>query len=74
MQMTRNETETASGPSEWFTGAVYIDTIARPENGSGLNARLVHFARVTRFVSRTPAPAPRATGHPACHTHGSGAT
>ena len=30
MQITRNSLETAAGPSDWFTGAVYIDTIAAP--------------------------------------------
>ena len=24
MQITRNTTETARGPSEWFTGTVYV--------------------------------------------------
>ena len=33
MQITRNSIETKSGPSEWFTGAVYIDTVAAPSNG-----------------------------------------
>jgi hypothetical protein len=30
MQITRNSLETTPGPSEWFTGAVYIDTVATP--------------------------------------------
>ena len=30
MQITRNTLETAAGPGEWFTGAVYIDTVATP--------------------------------------------
>ena len=30
MQITRNGIETAPGPSEWFTGAVYIDAVAAP--------------------------------------------
>jgi hypothetical protein len=25
MHITGNSTETAAGPSEWFTGAVYVD-------------------------------------------------
>ena len=29
MQITRNSIETMAGPSEWFTGAVYVDTVAR---------------------------------------------
>jgi len=28
MQITRNAIETAAGPSEWFTGAVYVDAVA----------------------------------------------
>lgn len=27
MQITRNTVETATGPNEWFTGAVYIDGV-----------------------------------------------
>ena len=26
MQITRNTIETMAGPSEWFTGAVYIES------------------------------------------------
>lgn len=37
MQITRNSTETAAGPNEWFTGSVYIDAIAAPSNGSRLS-------------------------------------
>lgn len=29
MQITRNTVETATGPNEWFTGAVYIDRAVR---------------------------------------------
>ena len=28
MQITRSSLETAVGPSDWFTGDVYIDTVA----------------------------------------------
>ena len=34
MQITRNSVETAAGPSEWFTGRVYIDTVATPSEQS----------------------------------------
>src|SRR5205807_137799 len=44
MQITRNSLETTSGPSEWFTGAVFIDTVATPSAGSRLAASSVHFA------------------------------
>jgi hypothetical protein len=30
MRIVRNGVQTAAGPSEWFTGAVYIDTVATP--------------------------------------------
>ena len=28
MELTRNGPETAKGPAEWFTGDVYMDTVA----------------------------------------------
>jgi quercetin dioxygenase-like cupin family protein len=43
MQITRNSTETAAGPGDWFTGAVFIDTVATPSKGSRLSASSVHF-------------------------------
>ena len=52
MQITRNSLDTAAGPSDWFTGAVFIDTVAAPSAGSRLHASNVHF---------TPARAPRGT-------------
>ena len=30
MRVTRNTIETTLGPSDWFTGAVYLDTVATP--------------------------------------------
>jgi quercetin dioxygenase-like cupin family protein len=44
MQLTRNSGETQSGPSDWFTGTVLIDTVAAPEGSSRLAAASVHFA------------------------------
>jgi quercetin dioxygenase-like cupin family protein len=43
MQITRNTLETAPGPSDWFTRAVYIDTVATPSEASRLAASSVHF-------------------------------
>ena len=43
MQITRNSIETRVGPSEWFTGAVYIDSVAVPSATSRLSASSVHF-------------------------------
>ena len=30
MQITRSSIDTNRGPSDWFTGAVYIDAVAAP--------------------------------------------
>jgi quercetin dioxygenase-like cupin family protein len=32
-----------SGPTDWFTGAVYIDAVAVPSGASRLSANSVHF-------------------------------
>jgi quercetin dioxygenase-like cupin family protein len=53
MQITRNTTETRPGPSEWFTGAVYIDTAAAPSTGSRLSASNVHFTPGARTAWHT---------------------
>jgi hypothetical protein len=34
MKITRNSEETATGPSDWFTGAVYVDTVEVNDSGS----------------------------------------
>jgi hypothetical protein len=34
MQITRNNLDTRAGPSDWFTGSDYLDTIAAPSDGS----------------------------------------
>lgn len=54
MQITRNgKLETAAGPSDWFTGTVYIDTIAKPSEPSRLGAAAVHFAPRARTAWHT---------------------
>ena len=53
MQITRNSIETAAGPSEWFTGAVYIDAIAALSNGSRISASSVHFTPGARTAWHT---------------------
>ena len=53
MQVTRNSVETAAGPSEWFTGTVYIDAVAGPSNGSRLSASSVHFTPGARTAWHT---------------------
>ncbi len=59
MKITRNSLETAPGPSDWFTGTVYLDTVAEPSAPSRLAASSVHF---------TPG------AHTAWHSHPNGQT
>ena len=44
MQVTRNTLETGTGPAEWFTGSVYIDTIAAIGDESQVALVLMNFA------------------------------
>jgi quercetin dioxygenase-like cupin family protein len=53
MQITRNSIETAAAPSDWFTGAVYLDPVATPSAGSRLNATSVHFTPGARTAWHT---------------------
>lgn len=53
MLITKSSIDTASGPSEWFTGAVYIDAIATPSEQSRLSASSVHFTPGARTAWHT---------------------
>jgi quercetin dioxygenase-like cupin family protein len=53
MQVTRNTAETNPGPSDWFTGAVYLDPIATPAGSSCLSATSVHFTPGARTAWHT---------------------
>jgi quercetin dioxygenase-like cupin family protein len=53
MEVTRNTLETSRGPSEWFTGAVYLDTIAAPSGTSRASAVRVHFTPGARTAWHT---------------------
>jgi quercetin dioxygenase-like cupin family protein len=44
MKITRNSLDTTPGPENWFTGSVFIDTIATPSEPSRVGAASVHFA------------------------------
>ena len=48
MQITRNDLDTAAGPSDWFTGDVYVDTITTPSNDWRIGAAAVHFTPSAR--------------------------
>jgi quercetin dioxygenase-like cupin family protein len=53
MQITRNSLETNRGPSEWFTGDVYLDSVAAPSGASRLSATSVHFTPGARTAWHT---------------------
>jgi hypothetical protein len=55
MPITRNSLDTQAGPSDWFTGDVYVDAVAAPSEGSRLAAS---------SVTSLPAPAPPGTPTP----------
>ncbi len=53
MQITRNGPDTARGPADWFTGGVFIDTLAAPADGSRVSASNVHFTPGARTAWHT---------------------
>jgi quercetin dioxygenase-like cupin family protein len=53
MRITRAMVETVAGPEEWFTGAVYLDTVATPSGPSRLAASSVHFTPGARTAWHT---------------------
>jgi quercetin dioxygenase-like cupin family protein len=53
VQTTKSSLETNLGPSGWFTGAVYIDTVAVPSGPSRLSASSVHFTPGARTTWHT---------------------
>jgi quercetin dioxygenase-like cupin family protein len=55
MHVTRNGIDTTPGPEDWFTGAVYLDSVAAPSGGSRLSASSVHFTPGARTAWHTHA-------------------
>jgi quercetin dioxygenase-like cupin family protein len=53
MQITRNSLDTAHGPADWFTGAVYIDAVAAPSDETRMSASSVHFTPGARTAWHT---------------------
>jgi quercetin dioxygenase-like cupin family protein len=53
LQTTRSSIETMPGPSDWFTGAVYIDAVAAPSGVSRVSASWVHFTPGARTAWHT---------------------
>ena len=44
MEVTPNSLDTVPGRGDWFTGAVFVDTVATPSPPSRVAAASVHFA------------------------------
>ena len=53
MQITPNSLETNVGPSDWFTGTVYIDPVATATEPSRATASMVHFTPGARTAWHT---------------------
>ena len=53
MKITRSSTATMIGPAEWFTGNVYVDTVATPTAPSRTASSLVHFTPGARTAWHT---------------------
>ncbi|MGI8484171.1 MAG: (R)-mandelonitrile lyase [Thermomicrobiales bacterium] len=53
MRITRSSIETMVGPRDWFTGAVYVDSVAQPSSDSPLSASSVHFTPGARTAWHT---------------------
>lgn len=53
MQITRNSLDTTPGPTDWFTGNVYLDQIAVAAAPSRVNAASVHFTPGARTAWHT---------------------
>ena len=53
MQITRNNLATSPGPSDWFSGSVFVDTIAAPSKGSQIGGASVHFTPGARTAWHT---------------------
>ena len=53
MEIVRNGPETTPGPSDWFTGAVYLDAVATASGAWHVNATNVHFTPGARTAWHT---------------------
>ena len=53
MKITRTSTGTMKGAADRFTGAVYVDVVASPEEGSSASASAVHFTPGARTAWHT---------------------
>lgn len=53
MQLTRSTIDTNKGLADWFTGDVYVDLIAAPDDANRVSASRVHFTPGARTAWHT---------------------
>jgi quercetin dioxygenase-like cupin family protein len=53
MEITRNGVNTTPGRAEWFTGAVFVDSVAAPSGGARISASSVRFTPGARTAWHT---------------------
>ena len=53
MKITRSSTATMVASADWFTGNVYVDYVASPDDGGRVGAAVVHFAPGARTAWHT---------------------
>jgi quercetin dioxygenase-like cupin family protein len=53
MQITRNSLDSTPGPSDWFTGYVFIDAVAEPSGSARTASVCVHFTPGARTAWHT---------------------
>ena len=53
MEITRSSLDTTPGPSDWFSGNVYIDAVASPNDDARISASWVHFTPGARTAWHT---------------------
>ena len=53
MEITRSSLDTTRGSSDWFSGTVYIDGVAAPNDDSRVSASWVHFTPGARTAWHT---------------------
>jgi quercetin dioxygenase-like cupin family protein len=53
MDFTKSGGETGTGPNEWFTGTVYMDTVATPNGPYRIAGTMVHFTPGARTAWHT---------------------
>jgi quercetin dioxygenase-like cupin family protein len=53
VRITRNGQASQHGPPDWFTGTVFLDSVAAPDDGGRITASSVHFTPGARTAWHT---------------------